>query len=68
MNNLSMCKLKSVKYLLVDEYYTSKICSKCGNYNDKLKGEKIYNCSKCSIKIDRDINACRNILIKTLIK
>lgn len=62
------CKLKSIKYLLVDEYYTSKICSKCGNYNDKLKGEKIYDCSGCSIKIDRDINACRNILIKTLIK
>jgi putative transposase len=60
------CTLNKVNYVLVNEYYTSKICSNCGNYNDKLKGEKIYNCKNCNIVIDRDINACRNIYIKSL--
>ena len=45
--------------------YTSKICSNCGNYNDKLKGEKVYNCLCCKIIQDRDINACRNIYMKS---
>ena len=62
------CTLNKVNYVLVNECYTSKICSLCGNYNDKLKGEKIYNCKKCNISIDRDINACRNIYIKSLMK
>jgi len=62
------CTLNKVNYVLVNECYTSKICSNCGNYNDKLKGDKIYNCKKCNIVIDRDINACRNIYIKSLMK
>ena len=60
------CTLNKVNYVLVNECYTSKICSNCGNYNAKLKGEKTYNCSKCNLSIDRDINACRNIYIKSL--
>jgi transposase len=61
------CNLTKTNYVLVDERYTSKICSYCGNYNDKLKGEEIYNCSKCKLKIDRDVNSCRNMLIKSRI-
>jgi len=37
---------KRLEYKLVDECYTSKICSLCGNYNEKLKGDKIYNLCK----------------------
>ena len=59
------CTLNKVNYVLVNECYTSKICSKCGCYNDKLKGEKIYNCTSCNLIIDRDINACRNIYMKS---
>lgn len=61
------CELTKTNYKLIDEYYTSKICSNCGNYNEKLKADKIYNCNNCKKTIDRDINACRNMLIKHLI-
>ena len=59
------CTLNKVNYVLVNECYTSKICSCCGFYNDKLRGEKIYNCKTCNISMDRDINACRNIYMKS---
>ena len=36
-------------------------------YNDKLKGEKKYVCKKCNFDIDRDINACRNIYVNSLL-
>jgi transposase len=61
------CKLTKTNFKLVDEYYTSKTCSNCGNYNPKLKCEKEYNCSNCKFELDRDINACRNMMIKSLI-
>lgn len=62
------CNLNKVNYFLVNECYTSKICSLCGHYNDKLKGEKIYECPQCKISIDRDVNGCRNIFIKSQIE
>ena len=58
------CMATKTKFTYVDEMYTSKTCSLCGNYNDKLKGEKIYFCKNCNQKIDRDINGCRNIYFK----
>ena len=61
------CKLYKINYKLVNECYTSKICSLCGNYNDKLKGEEVYSCVKCNSKMDRDMNACRNIELKCLL-
>ena len=60
------CELTRTNYRLVNECYTSKICSNCGHYKEELKGEKLYNCNKCNISIDRDINGCRNIMIKSL--
>ena len=60
------CKLHRTNFKLVNECYTSKICSNCGNYKEELKGEKIYNCTKCNISLNRDINGCRNIMIKSL--
>ena len=33
------CSLKKRNFKLVNEYYTSKTCSLCGNYNEKLKAE-----------------------------
>ncbi len=58
------CEKTKTNFKMVNEMYTSKTCSLCGNYNDKLKGEKVYNCSKCNCLMDRDINGCRNILMK----
>ena len=61
------CDTRMCNYRLVNERYTSKTCSNCGNYNDKLKGEKKYVCKKCNFDIDRDINACRNIYVNSLL-
>ena len=30
------CKINRIEYKVVDEKYTSKVCSFCGDYNDKL--------------------------------
>jgi len=58
------CKTYNIPFSLVDERYTSKTCSICGNINEKLKGDEVYKCVNCGMKMDRDINACRNIYIK----
>ena len=47
----------------VNEAYTSKTCTICGNIK-KINGAKIYSCDICINKCDRDINASRNILIR----
>ena len=60
-------QVRGNNYMEVKENYTSRICSNCGNYNDKLESNKIYNCNKCFKIIDRDVNAARNIYLKTLI-
>lgn len=60
------CSIYNRKFKLVNEYYTSKTCSVCGNYNEKLAGELEYNCINCKCIIDRDINGCRNIYMKHL--
>ena len=61
------CIATKTNFSLIDESYTSKTCSNCGNYNEKLKGEKVYNCKKCKLVIDRDINGCRNIYFKSML-
>jgi putative transposase len=60
------CITKKSKYLEVDEYYTSKTCSICSNYNERLGTNKTFNCAQCKTILDRDINGCRNIIIKCL--
>jgi transposase len=49
---------------VVTEAYTSKTCTNCGNLKYNLGGSKTYWCKKCDIKIDRDVNGARNILLK----
>ena len=61
------CQIKECNYIEVKENYTSKMCSNCGNYKENLGANKIYNCEKCLKIMDRDINASRNIYLKTLI-
>ena len=48
---------------LVDRLYpSSKTCSNCGHYNKDLKlSQRVYHCSNCQEKIDRDFNASLNI-------
>lgn len=60
------CLIKNIDLKIVDEYYTSKMCSCCGNINKDLKGNKIYNCTVCNISMDRDYNGSRNIFLKSI--
>lgn len=48
----------------VNEAYTSKTCSNCGNIK-KINGG-IYKCKKCNLVINRDLNGAKNIMIRTL--
>jgi len=52
--------------MIVDESYTSKTCTKCGEQNKNLGSSKHFKCSKCGLEIDRDINGARNIYLKTI--
>lgn len=60
------CDAHKIGYKVVDEKYTSKACSNCGNIKDDLGASKIYNCVNCKSEIDRDVNGARCILIKGL--
>lgn len=63
---------KLTKYLkkvfVVTEEYTSKTCGNCGSLNNNLGSKKIFECSnlKCRVRMDRDFNGARNILLKTI--
>ena len=49
-----------------DEQFTSKTCSKCGELNQKLKGQKVFYCDNCHTILDRDVNGAINILFRYL--
>lgn len=57
------------KYVeFVDPRNTSKTCSKCGNKkNDLGLWERNYICDECDYKVNRDLNASRNILKRSKI-
>ena len=43
-------------------YASSKTCSNCGHINKKLTlADRVYICTKCGLKIDRDYNASINL-------
>lgn len=57
------------RYLIVPtEEYTSLTCSSCGQLHKKLGKNKTYNCSNCRAVFDRDVNASKNILLKTVMR
>jgi IS605 OrfB family transposase len=58
------CQSKGLNYYEIDEAYTSKSCTQCGNIKNDLGSSKHYKCENCNLEIDRDINGARNILIK----
>ena len=51
-----------MKVIKVDPRNTSKKCSNCGNIQDMPLSIREYNCSRCGMQMDRDINASINIL------
>ena len=60
------CFTNNCNYSIVNEKYTSKMCSICGEFKEDLGPSKIYNCKNCFYTIDRDVNSCRNIILKCL--
>lgn len=47
---------------------TSKRCSYCGFVNKALKYEREWTCPNCGVHLDRDLNAAKNILVRSLVK
>jgi putative transposase len=62
------CNINNLGYGKINEWMTSKMCSLCGNLNENLGGSEIYKCSKCNVKMERDINGARNIYIKAILQ
>ena len=57
------CLINNVKIEIIDEAYTSKVCSTCGYCKNELKGEKEYSCIPCNKKRDRDFNSATNMIL-----
>jgi transposase len=47
---------------VIDEFRTSKTCSRCGEVKDDLKTAKVFKCDHCGYVIDRDYNGATNIM------
>jgi putative transposase len=58
------CNENNINLKLVDESYTSKICSFC-KQTAVINNNRTLSCS-CNLSLDRDINGCVNILLKSL--
>lgn len=61
---LHLCKTTNTDFKLVTEENTSKTCGHCGMINPYIKKQKVFKCPYCDLKIDRDINGARNVMIK----
>ena len=62
---LLKCKgeVMGAKVIIGTEEYTSKTCGNCFYVNKHLTGQKTLLCRNCNVKIHRDINGARNILM-----
>ncbi|MGE5656311.1 MAG: RNA-guided endonuclease InsQ/TnpB family protein [Actinomycetota bacterium] len=61
-----MAKRQGVIVVRCNESYTSKTCTNCGHIHNKLGGSKVFNCSNCGVRLKRDVNGTRNILLRAL--
>ena len=57
------CLINNIKIEIINEAYTSKVCSTCGNCKKELKGEKENFCIPCNKKRDRDFNSATNMIL-----
>ena len=60
------CRQFGCKVAIVNEAYTSKTCSCCGNVKYNLGGAKVYKCGNCGAVMDRDVNGAKNIFLPKL--
>jgi putative transposase len=59
------CEEQGKSMTIIDEFCTSKMCSRCGWENQNLGGKRIFECQECNLVIDRDLNGARGIFIKS---
>jgi len=63
---ISMLRYKAecagARLIEVDPYDTSQKCSNCGIRVPKKLGDRLHECGRCGLTLDRDLNAARNIL------
>ena len=59
------CENTGTMMYVVGEEYTSKTCTRCGKINE-VGSSETYVCVWCHMKIDRDVNGSRNIMIKNM--
>lgn len=50
----------------IDARYTSQRCSKCGHIERSNRKQDSFCCKQCNFKLNSDLNASRNIVIKAL--
>ena len=72
MLTLSFCRFRKIlehigakngsDVIFVSEYQTSMKCHNCGKLKRDLGSNKVYECSRCNVKLDRDINASINMM------
>lgn len=61
-----MARRHGVLVIRCNESYTSKTCTNCGHIHSSLGGSKVFNCKACGIRIKRDVNGARNIMLRAL--
>jgi putative transposase len=54
------------RLFVVNEAYTSKTCGACGRLHENLGSKKTFRCPSCGLRLDRDVNGARNILLRFL--
>ena len=60
-------KFKGKRFYKIYDYYpSSQTCSRCDKQDKKYKNlnERKYECTKCHLEIDRDLNASINIMFE----
>jgi putative transposase len=57
------CELNNTNLIIANRFFaSSKICSSCGHKYEHLKLiERVWNCSNCNTKHNRDLNAAYNL-------
>jgi putative transposase len=57
---------KGIRVIYIDARYTSQRCSKCGHTCKSNRKEHSFSCKECGFRLNADLNASRNIVVKAL--
>ena len=64
---LQKAKMCEANVYIMGEEYTTKTCTNCMQINERIGGNKVFYCSKCQVKVDRDLGGARNIFLKNVL-